>query len=315
MSATARHPHYKIVPGRSGSFLCPPGHPHHSWSLEGYESTRHRNAFFIGALSSALKEDFDGIDAIKARVRKIFDDAVMVESELWVRSVYRYFRTIYIPADGSRDVSTLTEHSPAHIAVNRTAARLAQAFKDITTPDANFPNPQNYRRGVTAVTGRRRGYEITAAPDGTKVYVYALDDDGSRYDAAHLFQYATALWSSEHFTDVEHQPMCDEHAGRIVATLTDPAPFMDPKRHAAVACIREYFPGHTPRLDLILNPDTGHNDGVCLTCGQHVQYEAEFDALAVVTTRLDGNGVTQWTYITTCANGAPHTTEAATDTI
>lgn len=305
---TTSHPYYKIVSGGASGLMCPPGHPHHTHHLEGFESTRHRNPFMSGGLAHALEEDFPGSAVISDRVRRIFEAADLVESEMWVRSVYGYFRSMYIPESGSRDVSGLISHSPSRIAVTLARASMQEAFRDMTSEKEKFFVPQNYRQGVTAY-GRRRGFEITAAADGGKVYVYALADDGSRYDASHLRQYAAALEASEAFADVEHQPMCDEHAGRIVADVPSPPAPMDPERHAAVACIREYFPNHTPRLDLIADPGDGYGSRTCTVCDKRVQYEAKFDALAVVTTHMDGTGMTHWSYSTEHDDHTPHTLE------
>lgn len=188
--------HYKIVKGSSGSFLCPPGHPHHLWTLEGYESTRHRNPFSIGPLDGALADDFDGSDAIKRRVRKIFDEAELILSEAWIREVYGYFRHMYAPENGSRNA--------------------ADAVSD--------------RTGKT-----------------------------------------------------------------------------DPARHLAVLCVQEYFPDHTPRLDLIEDPGKGYGSWPCTKCGAKVQYEARFDAHTVVTTRTVPGEGTQWTYGVECPMGGGHT--------
>jgi hypothetical protein len=298
--------HYKIKPGSSGGFMCPPGHPNHSYEMVGYESPRHRTEIFAGSIGYALTEDFDGSPVIRDRVQRIMDAAELVESDLWVRSVYGYFRSMYVPASGDRNASNLINHNPAEIAADSALTVLREAFEGITEPDANHPNPHNYRRGVTPLYGRRRGFEITAKADGSRVYVYALADDGSRYDADHLKDYANALDWTGTFTNPRHEPMCDAHAGRIVADVVNvPAP-MDPERHAAVACIRQYFPDHTPRLDLIENPGKGYGSYPCDKCGESVQYEAKFDALAVVSTRLAGSGITQWSYKTDCDKGGNH---------
>lgn len=313
-----RTPHYKIVPGSAGSFLAPPGHLSHHYTLEGYESTRHRNPISIGGIEGALADDFDGSDAIKRRVREILDKADIHPSELWLRSVYAHFRNCYVPESGSRNASDLIIHSVTEIAQKRalnalqtlgeqvrerarTRASAAEAGAELPAGD----NPENFRRGVTPLYGRRRGYEVTAAPDGTKVYVYALADDGTRYSADHLTRYTEALDASDDFTSVmvaAHPE--DGILDRVVATLTDPPQPMDPERHAAVACVRKYFPDHEPRLDLIANPKA--TAGLCEKCGEKVQYEGKLDKLAIVTTRMDGRGMTHWSYNTECAEGGDH---------
>jgi len=298
-------PHYKLVPGSAGSFLCPPGHPAHRYTLEGYETTRKRNPFSIGSIEQALADDFDGSDYIKDRVRRIFEESTLTESDLWVRSVYGYFRNMYVPEDDDRSVAKLISYSRPEIAADKVKTILDKIRK--AAAEVDEPGLDNYRRGVTPLYGRRRGWEVTAAPDGTKVYIYALADDGTRYDADHLDQFAAILDADPQFTDVTREHICDKHAGRVEATLTDPPAPMDPERHAAVACIRKYFPNHTPRLDLIDNPGKGYGSYDCTKCGERVQYEAKFDKLTKVTTRIQpGGGGTEWTYTTDCTKGGDH---------
>lgn len=53
-----------------------------------------------------------------------------------------------------------------------------------------------------------------------------------------------------------------------------------PERHAAVATVREYFPDHEPRVDLIKDSSYCYGAYACTKCGTSVQYEPKFDALA-----------------------------------
>lgn len=300
--------HYKIVPGSTGSFLCPPGHPNHTQSLEGYESPRHRTVISGGALDSALADDFDGSDYIKDRVREIMDAATLVESELWVRSVYGYFRSMYVPESGSRNVSDLISYSPAEIAEGVARKVLAEAFERYQGMDRTpgGKDALNFRRGVTLVTGRRRGYEITAKPDGSRVYVYALADDGTRYSADHLDTYADALHDTFDNVEIKTHPT-DTALDRVEADMVIAPEPMDPERHAAVAFIRTYFPDHTPRLDLILDPGKGYGLYLCTKCGERVRYEAKFDKMTKGDTQVDGAGVKHWTYENGCPQGGDHT--------
>lgn len=78
---------------------------------------------------------------------------------------------------------------------------------------------------------------------------------------------------------------------------------LPPERHAAVAFIRRYFPAHAPRTDLIANPGKGYGSYPCVHCGQTVQYEARFDAYAIVNPPKPNElGQVPWRYITECAN-------------
>jgi hypothetical protein len=312
---------YKIVTGGSGSFLAPPGHPGHGVHLDILESPRHRNPFFSGSIEHALHPDFDGpphiVDQARALMAKIPD----TENELWVRSVYAHFRNCYTPETGSRSASDQIIHNRPEIAAKRAATvldtihtalkerakqRATVAEEGGSVPkDTRLANITNYRRGVAMLYGRRRGWEITATPDGTAVYIYALADDGTRYSAQHLDDFAEALDRDDEFTDVHREQHPEDNIlDRIKATVVHPPLAMDPERHTAVAMIRDYYPLHRPRLDLIDNPRP--TTGPCLKCGQKVQYEGKLDKLAIVSTRMTVHGMTIWDYKTDCANGGDH---------
>lgn len=306
------NPVYKIVPGGAGGFLCPPGHPNHTQHLEGKESPRHRNLMFSGSLDHALTDEFDGSDFTRDQVRKIMDAATLVESELWIRSVYGYFRTAYAPEDGSRNVSKAVYHDPAEIAVNEVKGRLAKGYAD---PDYVSTLPlgeENYRDGSRRpLRAARRGFEVTAARDGSTVYVYALADDGSRYGSLDVLEAHREVLEEAGYTDAAVQPIQNVNGEfipeRVKATNPSPPVPIDPARHLAVLTIQKYFPSHTPRLDLIANPGKGYGAWPCVKCGAAVQYEAKQDKLTKVSTRMDGEGMTHWTYETECPEGGDHT--------
>lgn len=309
--------YYKIVPGSSGSLLCPPGHPALSWSLEGYESTRHRNPFSIGAIDNALADDFDGSDAIKARVRKIFDEAELVPSEMWIRSVYAYFRNSYAPENLDRNVSKAITHSRAEIAAAAARKALAEHFSVLPInvgAGEGVHNAESYRDGsAKMMRGARRGWEVTAKADGSEVFVYALTDDGTRYGSLPILERYMEALEDNGFADARIEPVRNEGGvfipERVRATNPAPVERIDPNRHLAVLCIRKYFPDHEPRLDLIDHAPAKARAGKCTRCGERVQYEAKFDKFAKVTTRMDGTGMTHWTYGTDCPKGGDHTTE------
>lgn len=308
-------PHYKIKPGSSGSFLCPPGHPRHFWSLYGYESPRHRNEMSVGAIDNALADDFDGSDAIKARVQKMFDEAVLVPSEMWIRSVYGYFRNSYAPEDLDRNLSRSITHNRAAIAVGAARKALADHFSTLPADvgaGLGVHNAESYRDGSKKMMrAARRGWEVTATADGSEVFVYALADDGTRYGALPILErYAEALIANG-FASVIEEPQSDDGTTRVHAINPVPIERIDPNRHLAVLGIRKYFPDHEPRLDLIDDPGNGYGSWPCTKCGERVQYAAKFDKPTKVTTHIGGDGVTKWTYGTDCPKGGDHTTEAA----
>lgn len=103
--------------------------------------------------------------------------------------------------------------------------------------------------------------------------------------------------------------VCGKPVRAAVHGYTDPAfeheyaPRSRPpaERHLAVLFIRQYFPGHQPRVRLIENPaGNGYGSYPCAKCGKRVQYEARVDALAEVISGL------RWQYITECPEGGQH---------
>lgn len=71
--------------------------------------------------------------------------------------------------------------------------------------------------------------------------------------------------------------------------------------HLGYLCVREYFPDHEPREDLIADPGNGYGNHPCAKCGLHVQYESRKDALCVVI-----SGPSRWTYNAECPEGGNH---------
>lgn len=93
----------RIVEGSAGSFLCPPGHPNHFHHIE---AGRRDDPDLFAGLDYALRPDSDDVpESIRARVQKMFDDAQLVCSEDWVRSIYAYFRNCYSPDGKDRNTS------------------------------------------------------------------------------------------------------------------------------------------------------------------------------------------------------------------
>lgn len=182
----------------TGGFMCPPGHWNHTYSLNEYSSPQGRVVQGISVIECALAEDAEVAPAIVATVQRIMANATLVESEAWVRNVYGYFKSMYAPESGDRNVS--------------------KAISDRTNA-------------------------------------------------------------------------------------------LPPERHLATLYIREYFPDHKPRVDLILDPGKGFGNWPCDKCGNRVQYEAKFDAYAIVSTDIaPGQGV-HWQYGTECPEGGKHTVD------
>lgn len=274
---------YKIVRGGMGGALCPPGHPQHTHSIQTYESSRDRVPFGSMALEGVFREKSP--DYVRQIVRKMLDNATLVYSEAWQRQVYMHFRHCYILGETddwtSQDV---TIHNIPDMVAARVRTSLQSVFDD---PDirASLPvDARSYRNG-SPYLGRRRGYEVTAEPDGTTAYVYALTDDGTRYgslpildaytDALHDSGYPDACVTGPFTTDAG-----DLIPERVVLGVPDaPAP-LPVERHAGYLTVRHFFPEHTPRLDLIADPGVKGN-APCLKCGRQVQYSPRLDRLAV----------------------------------
>jgi hypothetical protein len=310
---TTWRPFYRIMSGKnggSGSLLCPPGHPRHHYSLYGYASPQYRNELSIGSIDSALDPDSDASDAIKRQVQKIMDQAQLVPSEMWIKSVYGYFRNSYAPEDKDRNLSRSITHNPAEIAVDAARKALAAHYAADYRTSAN----DNYRDGSERpMRAARRGYEVTAKRDGSEVFVYTLADDGSRYGNLDvLADHADALVANG-FTDVRIEDPQNTPTSfdpeRVRATNPVPVEPINPERHLAVLCIREYFPDHEIRHDLIADPGNGYGSWPCMKCGERVQYDAKTDKLAVVTTRTVPGEGTVWSRVTECSAGGDHTTD------
>jgi len=163
-----------------------------------YTSARARNPISITGIAYLTTDEAYATPALRERARKILADAELKCSELWIRHVYGYFKNMYVPESGSRNISDL---------------------------------------------------------------------------------------------------------------VSDPKNVLPPERHAAVAMIREYFPDHQPRTDLIADPGKGYGGHPCTKCGESAQYSARHDALAKVTTSKSGAGITRWAYATECPKGGAHTVD------
>lgn len=219
MNATT-HRTYKInrTSGSSGS-LCPPGHYNHTMSLEEYNGPRGRKVIGIMSLDYIDNEHAAAYDFMVESVNRVREESRKnwVASEAWIRSVYGYFRDSYSPDGETRDVSKAITYSPVSESVKAARKALADAFEVpgtlYTTEIRPLPwlnedgqgeaDAKSYRDGSKRpMRAARRGYEVTAKADGSRVYVYALADDGTRYGALPILQrYADALTEAG-YTDV-----------------------------------------------------------------------------------------------------------------
>ncbi|WP_189112229.1 hypothetical protein [Pilimelia terevasa] len=111
----------------------------------------------------------------------------------------------------------------------------------------------------------------------------------------HVYGYFRNMWTH------------DGRPWQSVSSLISGRPVDAPEdHHAACVFVRQFFPDHQPRTDLIADPGKGYGSCPCTKCGQRVQYEARHDVLCVVTTRLTGSGITIWSYSSVCGAGGKH---------
>jgi hypothetical protein len=157
--------------------------------------------------------------------------------------------------------------------------------------------------------------EEYTSPRGRKVigsfqleYVFdvaAHADSGIKTQALRIMTDApladSDLWERYVYGYYRNMYLPEDGSLRADDLIRDSEHSLPAERHAAVASIRQYFPGHQPRLDLITDPGTGYGSWPCSKCGLRVQYEAREDALCVV--RNTGPG---WVRDPVCDHGGPH---------
>ena len=103
---------FRIIKGSQGSFLDPPDSPTTKYSVVGwYSGHRTREPDASMSLDYALS-DPDVPEVIKARIRKLYEDADMQPTEEWLAQVYSYFKNCYSPDGEDRNVSRCLIISP-----------------------------------------------------------------------------------------------------------------------------------------------------------------------------------------------------------
>src|SRR6185437_11957576 len=89
--------------GGSGSFMCPPGHPNHFYSIKEGTGPNGFHAAFDYAFTPEGRAELP--ESLVKRAEVIMAEADLTCSEAWVRSVYGYFRNSYSPDGTDRNVS------------------------------------------------------------------------------------------------------------------------------------------------------------------------------------------------------------------
>ena len=104
-----------------GGFMSPPGHPDHEWSVGEYTGrTSHRE---LGRMSiSTAAEAHWAPESVRARAQQLLAEAQIVCSELWVRHVYGYYQSMYLPESGDRTVQDLITDPAGKLPAERHAA-------------------------------------------------------------------------------------------------------------------------------------------------------------------------------------------------
>lgn len=111
----------KAGKGGAGSFLCPPGHPALTHTLEGFHSsgdgvpqvTRASGPDYLGGIGDHAGQLPDYVPGyIKAHADRLHASAVLVCSPDWVANVYGYFRNSYSPDGEDRNVSNSVIYKP-----------------------------------------------------------------------------------------------------------------------------------------------------------------------------------------------------------
>ena len=133
-----------------GSFLCPPGHPALTHTLEGFWSagegtprvTRASGPNFIGGIGDVAGELGNDIPAhIRAQADRLHANAELTCSADWVANVYGYFRNSYSPDGADRDVSHSVIYKPGTCQqCGRSEARGAHA------PEAPTPRGESWHQ-------------------------------------------------------------------------------------------------------------------------------------------------------------------------
>jgi hypothetical protein len=112
-----------------GNFLCPPGHPNHTYIVRSG----------CGTNASCYAVDYaitaPGIpDGIREQARQLIADAPITTPEEWVHEVYAYFRYNYSPDGTDRNIS----HA---VSTSKRYCLCGAEFWTSASLDAHLPKP------------------------------------------------------------------------------------------------------------------------------------------------------------------------------
>jgi hypothetical protein len=165
------------------------------------------------------------------------------------------------------------------------------------------PGHWNHEYTLNGYYGGRR----KANADSISGIGYALEEDSGASESVkervrRIMDAATLtdsdMWERSVYGYFRYSYAPENGDRNVSNAISDHSDSLPAERHLAVLCIREYFPDHEPRLDLIADPGKGYGSYPCVKCGERVQYEARFDALAFV--KPHGG------YGTECPRGGKH---------
>lgn len=284
---------YKIVSGKdggAGSAFAPPGHHSHAYSLHEMSSNRW-NAYVTGIMGLEYLDNpkANASPAIMAEWARIKAESNASVSELWLRSVYAHFRNCYRPENGSANASD---------------AIIWEADRKVANHVRAILDAQGLTRGGMSLMGPREGYQVRLSPDYGTAYIYWLTGDYAENgnNPATMDDAPVFALIGDIMREAGYDP--ETERTRVKVSGMPVPPRLPAERHSAVCYVRDFFPDHEPREDLIAGVVSPC--GPCEKCGNKVQYEGRHDALCTVSTRMDGRGMTHWTYGAVCSDGGPH---------
>lgn len=114
---------YRIIRDKGvGGFMEPPGSYAHRYSVHEYTGPRRRTVIGVFGLDYLDDPAADASEEIREQARTIREQARITPSELWIRSVYGYFRNMYVPESGSTSAQDLIRDPRNRLPASRHAA-------------------------------------------------------------------------------------------------------------------------------------------------------------------------------------------------
>lgn len=183
---------------------------------------------------------------------------------------------------------------------------MSEVFK-VTRKGAGFgeflspPGHPGYAYGVIGYSSNRSNAREIASMSLESAINTEWVPENVKAQARTMLANATLVASEAWLNQVYayfHNCYAPESGSRDVSeSVSDPTNALPATRHLGYLHVREYFPDHEPRTDLILGAD-GYGARPCVRCSQSVQYEASIDGWAP----FNGPAL--------CTDGQPHAVAA-----